>query len=109
MPNHSQTISIIKVESHVYTFSIAGYLAYVQTGLSQGKNIDNILSQNFNSFTGHNEFSLSFILDSLNESPPEKVSCVVTTIETSRGWESERIETLHKNIMSVLVKLSRIQ
>ena len=109
MSNHSQTVSIVKVESHVFTLSIIGYLSYVQCGLEQGENMQKILSQNFNSFTGHNEFSLSFILNSLEESPPEQVSCVVTTIVTNRGWESERLENLHKNIMSVLTKLAGIK
>lgn len=109
MSNHSQTVSIVKVESHVFTLSIIGYLSYVQCGLDQGEDMQKILSQNFNSFTGHNEFSLSFILDSLEESPPEQVSCVVTTIVTSRGWESKRLENLHKNILSTLTKLAGIK
>ena len=65
-----------------------------------------VLFRNIKSYTGHNEYFISFITDLDQDNPPPYIEVVVTTTTTTFGW-APGAEKHYKAVMKQLEELSK--
>lgn len=96
---------VLNVESKVIRISVVNFMLYTVIA-GRNKPATEILFLNAKSFTGHNEYFISFITDLEQDNTPPYIEVVVTTTTTTFGW-APNAEKLYKAVMRQLEELSK--
>ena len=96
---------VLNVESKVIRISVVNFMLYTVIA-GRNKPATEVLFRNVKSYTGHNEYFMSFITDLDQDNPPPYIEIVVTTTTTTFGW-APNVEKLYKAVMRQLEELSK--